>query len=208
MRKALKKRYLESHYTIFILKGLVGILIGLFLFFTSHDDFRLLSALVGLTLVIFGSSECVNIVQRRKSNSSAAVPIFIMLIEVTLGILMLSPKIGEHLIPVVTILAGYMVLRGLFEIISAIKNLSDKTARFMWLVAGTVGVILGIVVFTYPAADNFTVFRFVGTYFIIYGLIKLIYSVYRKSILLTPKPAPTPIKKATETAKKPVKKRK
>ena len=208
MRRLLKKKYIESHYTIFILKGIAATLVGAFLLFTTSTDFRLLSTIIGLALVIFGSSECINIIQRRKSNSSVLVPTIIMLLEIFTGWAILFPEIGSQLAPVVAILATYMVLRGTFEIATAIKNLTDKTDRFMWIAAGIIGVIIGIVALVYPAIDDFTFFKFVGTYFIVFGLTKLIFSVHRKSTLLAPKVTPaTPAKKTVKAIKKPVAKK-
>ena len=74
-------------------------------------------------------------------------------------------------------IAGYTLLRGLFEIISGFRTTVDPTDRFTWVFCGMVGSIMGIVILN---SGEFFV-RFLGVYLLIFGTCSLFYGVHNRA---------------------------
>jgi uncharacterized membrane protein HdeD (DUF308 family) len=184
-----KRKYIESHWLIFAIKGAAAFLLGAFALFTTITDPRNLILIIAIALIILGLTETFNIIHRRHRQHDWGLALIIALIELATAAALLYTKNLDNIVASTVIVAAYTVLRGLFEIFIGIKSLTDKTDKFMWIVCGIVGTILGIIIFSYPAADNTTFIKIFGTYMMIFGLTDLIFAVHSKNELSELPPA-------------------
>ncbi|MBQ8992230.1 DUF308 domain-containing protein [Candidatus Saccharibacteria bacterium] len=200
------KKYIESHWLIFALQGVVGLLFGWFIMFTNITNVSTLVIVAGSTLLALGVIDLANLIYRKKRQQNWGLALMLMFLNVAIGLALLFTK---DLNPAwsLGLLAGYTVFCGLFEILLGFKSLSDPTDRFMWIVCGICGCILGFVVLNSGHFEDPTTFlKFFGTYTMIYGITTLIYAVHNKNELAEAKEerrlARERRKKAKEQAKR------
>ena len=89
MVKKSKKKYIESHWLIFGLQGVVALLFGWYVMFTGITDIPALIAVVGCTLLALGIVETFNLLHRKRMQYNWGLPLAIALIEIVVAILLL-----------------------------------------------------------------------------------------------------------------------
>ncbi|MBR3366092.1 DUF308 domain-containing protein [Candidatus Saccharibacteria bacterium] len=177
------RKYIESHWLIFAMQGVVGLLFGWFVMFTNIDKVSTLAIISGATLLALGVIDVANLIYRKRRQQNWGLTIVTAALNVAIGLALLFTN---SLNPAwtLTLLAGYTIICGIFEILIGFKALSDPTDRFMWIVCGICAAILGFVVLNSGHFENPTTFiKFFGTYMMIYGITTLIYAVHNKNEL-------------------------
>lgn len=177
------RKYIESHWLIFALKGLVGLLFGWFVMFTNLDKVSTLVIIAGATLLALGAIDTINLIYRKRRQQNWGLALVLMVLNLAIGLALLLTK-DLNVAWALSLLAGYTIFCGIFEILLGFKSLSDPTDRFMWIVCGICACILGFVVLNSGHFENPTTFiKFFGTYTMIYGITTLIYAVHNKNEL-------------------------
>lgn len=183
------KKYIESHWLIFAMQGVVGLLFGWFVMFTSIESISTLAIISGATLLALGVIDVANLIYRKRRQQNWGLAIVTAALNIVIGLALLFTN---SLNPAwaLTLLAGYTIICGVFEILIGFKSLSDPTDRFMWIVCGICAAVLGFVVLNSGHFENPTTFiKFFGTYMMIYGITTLIYAVHNKNELKEEKEA-------------------
>ena len=78
------------------------------------------------------------------------------------------------------LLAGYTLLRGVFEIVIGFRTTVDPTDRFIWVLCGICGAVFGFVIFNSGHLANIDFVRFFGAYMLILGVCSLIYGIHNR----------------------------
>lgn len=183
------RKYIESHWLIFALQGIVGLLFGWFVMFTNMDTVSTLVIVAGATLLALGVIDAANLIYRKRRQQNWGFAFMLMVLNLAIGLTLLFTK-DLNVAWALGLLAGYTIFCGVFEILIGFKSLSDPTDRFMWIVCGICACILGFVVLNSGHFENPTTFiKFFGTYTMIYGITTLIYAVHNKNELAEEKEA-------------------
>ncbi|MBQ7040697.1 DUF308 domain-containing protein [Candidatus Saccharibacteria bacterium] len=177
------KKYIESHWLVFALQGIVGLLFGWFVMFTNIQEVSTLVVISGSTLLALGVIDVANLIYRKRRQQNWGLALMLMFLNLAVGLALLFTK-DLNVAWALGLLAGYTIFCGVFEILQGFKSLSDPTDRFMWIVCGICACILGFVVLNSGHFENPTTFiKFFGTYMMIYGITTLIYAVHNKNEL-------------------------
>lgn len=177
------KKYIESHWLIFALQGVVGLLFGWFVMFTNIEKVSTLVIIAGATLLALGVIDVANLIYRKRHQQNWGLALVLMILNMVIGLALLFTK-DLNVAWSLGLLAGYTIFCGIFEILIGFKSLSDPTDRFMWIVCGICASILGFVVLNSGHFENPTTFiKFFGTYTMIFGITTLIYAVHNKNEL-------------------------
>lgn len=177
------RKYIESHWLIFALQGVVGLLFGWFVMFTNIEKVSTLVIIAGITLLVLGIIDVANLVYRKRHQQNWGLAFILGILNLAIGLALLLTK-DLNVAWALGLLACYTIFCGIFEILLGFKSLSDPTDRFMWIVCGICACILGFVVLNSGHFENPTTFiKFFGTYTMIYGITTLIYAVHNKNEL-------------------------
>ncbi|MBQ3468207.1 DUF308 domain-containing protein [Candidatus Saccharibacteria bacterium] len=177
------RKYIESHWLVFALQGIVGLLFGWFVMFTNLDEVDPLVIIAGGTILALGLIDLANLIYRKRRQQNWGFGLVITILEILIGLALIITKDWNPVWPL-ALLAGYTIFCGLFQILTGFKSLSDPTDRFMWIVCGICACVLGFVVLNSGHFENPTTFiKFFGTYTMIYGITTLIYAVHNKNEL-------------------------
>lgn len=178
---SIKRKYVDSHWLIFAFEGAVALLFGWFALFTNLTDTSALVSIVGSLLLGLGIIELFNLLRRTHLNETWGFTLISALVEVGVAFALLFTS-DQELVWHLALIAGYTVVRGIFEILIGLRAVDDVTDKFIWVVTGICGAVMGFVILNSGNAvvtDNAPAFiKFFGAYMTLYGLANLIYGVH------------------------------
>lgn len=178
---SIKRKYVDSHWLIFAFEGVIALLFGWFALFTNLRETDALVSIVGSALLGLGIIELFNLLRRARLNETWGFTLVSALIEVGVAFALLFTA-DQELVWHLALIAGYTVIRGLFDILIGIKAVDDTTDKFIWVITGICGAIMGFVILNSgneTVSENaLTFIKFFGAYMMLYGLANLIYGVH------------------------------
>ena len=172
-----KLKYIDSHWGIFALQGIVALLFGWFALFTSSSDIQTLVIVVGSVLLSLGIIELLNLLARTRTKNTWGVSLVMAILEISAGLALLftyEQNVAWHLV----VIAAYTILRGIFEIILGLRSIDDLTDKFIWILAGICACIMGIVILNTGHLGTIPFIKYFGSYMMVLGVVNLIYSVH------------------------------
>lgn len=172
-----KLKYIDSHWGIFALQGVVALLFGWFALFTNSSDIQTLVIVVGSVLLSLGIIELLNLLARARTKNTWGVSLVMAILEISAGLALLftyEQNVAWHLI----VIAAYTILRGIFEIILGLKSIDDLTDKFIWILAGVCACIMGVVILNTGHLGTIPFIKYFGSYMMVFGVVNLIYSVH------------------------------
>ena len=178
---SIKRKYVDSHWLIFAFEGVVALLFGWFTLFTNLNDTSALVSIVGSMLLGLGIIELFNLLRRAHLNETWGFSLVSALVEIGIAFALLFTS-NENAVWHLALIAGYTVARGVLEIIIGLKAVDDITDKFIWVITGICGAIMGFAILNSGSVvveENAPLFvKFFGAYMLIYGLSNLIYGVH------------------------------
>ena len=175
-----KRKFVENSWRVFALQGVIGLLFGWFVIFTGISSVAQLIPVVATTLLALGIIDLINLFRRERRRDGWGLTLILTIIELATAIFLLC-FINQPAFWHLVVVACYTIIRGVFEILIGFRYLTDATDRFMWILCGICGCILGFVILNSGQFINLTTFiKYFGTYMMIYGLTNLIYSTHNK----------------------------
>ena len=172
-----KLKYIDSHWGIFALQGIVALLFGWFALFTSSSDIQTLVIVVGSVLLSLGIIELLNLLARTRTKNTWGVSLVMAILEISAGLALLftyEQNVAWHLV----VIAAYTILRGIFEIILGLRAIDDFTDKFIWILAGVCACIMGVVILNTGHLGTTPFIKYFGSYMMVFGVVNLIYSVH------------------------------
>ena len=162
----IKRKYIDSHWLVFIFQGAIALIFGSATLFTSHESPRNLIPLVGVYLLALAVVEFANTIYRSSRSEGWFVSLLVALFDAACGLLLLFISNSE--------------IRGFFEILIGFRTTVDPTDRFIWVLCGICGMIFGFVIFNSGHLPNIDFLRFFGAYMLILGISSLDYGVHNR----------------------------
>ncbi|MBQ6396281.1 DUF308 domain-containing protein [Candidatus Saccharibacteria bacterium] len=172
----INRKYIDSHWMIFIIRGIVATLFSILTIFNINRDFNFMVSAVGVFLLCLSIIEFINSLYRARSETGWAVSVAIAVTDAVIALALLftlSQNVAWHLY----LISAYALLRGVFEIVSGFRATVDPTDRFLWILSGICGAVMGIVVLN--SGEYFI--RFFGVYLLVFGITGLIYGVHNRA---------------------------
>lgn len=177
------KKFIESHWLTFALKGAISVIASMCLMFAGGGDTELLIQVVGWTMIGLGAIELANMIHRSHKQHNWGFPLFLGLLEIAIAISLLIttwPGVGSSdLIWLrIAILSGYVLFASLVTILIGFGSFTNMTDRFMWVVNGMLGAILAFVMLPGSAYSPTAHISFFGVYLLVNGLTDLFFGVH------------------------------
>lgn len=175
-----KRKYIDSHWLVFILQGIIAALFGCITLFAADKTPLELIPTVSLSLIALAVVEIANLIHRSIKHHGWIVSVLVALFDLTFGLVLLTFSQQEPVWYMVMI-AGYTLVRGIFEILLGFRTTIDPTDQFIWVLCGMCGAIFGIVILNsgHLGGNNFV--RFFGAYLLILGVSSLIYGAHNRT---------------------------
>ena len=142
---SIKRKYVDSHWLIFAFEGAVALLFGWFALFTNLRETDALVSIVGSALLGLGIIELFNLLRRAHLNETWGFTLVSALIEVGVAFALLFTA-DQELVWHLALIAGYTIVRGVFEVLIGLNAIDDITDKFIWVITGICGAIMGFVI--------------------------------------------------------------
>ena len=176
---SIKRKYIDSHWLIFALQGVLALLFGWYALFTNLNSLEAIIVIAGTVLLGLGIIEMLNLLTRTHLKETWGLSLLMAVLEIATAFTMLFAK-DQNAIWHLVIIGLYTITRGILEIFIGLGSVDDLTDRFIWVLTGISGCIIGIVVVNAGHLGNLPFIKYFGSYMMIFGISNLIYAIHNK----------------------------
>ncbi|MBQ1298237.1 DUF308 domain-containing protein [Candidatus Saccharibacteria bacterium] len=176
----INRRFIDKHWIMFIIRGALAILFGCFTLFRGMANVDNIITIISVLLLLMGIIDTAGALYNSTKKHGWINSIIDALIDVvaSLGLLFFAKN---DLTLSVIIISVYTVVSGIIDIFHGFLSTVDPTDRFIRILAGICGCIIGAVILNAGDFEITTFIRFFGAYMLIVGITSLIYGVHNRS---------------------------
>ncbi|HTD99124.1 MAG TPA: DUF308 domain-containing protein [Mucilaginibacter sp.] len=155
------------HWWVFVLRGVLFILLSVYIFRSPVSAYLALSFMLGLVILLAGVAELLHAYQDRGSGNRGW-HLFAGIIELLLGLLLMSNLAAS--MDILRIVIGvYFLFRGL-----SIFNFRGLAKGSLWVILGALVVIVfGVLVLVNPVFGAMSIVLWTGMAFLVTGLLNV-----------------------------------
>ena len=212
----INRRYIDKHWFVFILRGLLAVIFGFMALFGVMHDFEMVISVVSVFLLLMGVVDSVSALYASVKKHGWINSLIDALIDIAAALILLFFAKND-LVASLIIIAVYTLASGLVDIFHGFLSTVDPTDRFIRVTAGVLGCVMSAVILNAGEFEISTFIRFFGAYMLIVGVTSMIYGVHNcaqnnedkiarsealKARKTLPKTTKKPAKKSTKKAKK------
>ena len=176
----INRRFIDKHWFIFIIRGVLAGIFGFIALFGGMADVENMIAIISLFLLFMGIIDSAGALYNSTKKHGWVNSIIDAVIDVAAALLLLFFAQG-NLVFGLMILSVYTVLSGVIDIFHGFLSTTDPTDRFIRILAGVCGCIMGAVIVNAGNFEVSTFIRFFGAYMLIVGVTSMIYGVHNRA---------------------------
>jgi len=183
--KNTKRKYIESHWLIFALKGALAAFAGICMILSFKNDLQYLTKVAGVALIGMAIVEIFNIFHRKSLQRNWGMPFAISLVEFIAGMALIilcrdgNPN-ADNIVLRLVIFASFILYASVISIIIGFTCFKNLTDSLFWITQGVIGAILGIATFADNGISNITHIKIFGIYLLVKGLTELYFGIHSK----------------------------
>lgn len=197
----INRRFIDKHWMVFLMRGGLAVVFGIFALFCGFTNIETTIAIISILLLLMGIIDAVGALYSSTKRHGWINSVFDALVDVIAAIMLLFVATG-NLPSCVIILSIYAVVSGIIDIFHGFLSTVDPTDRFIRILAGICGCIIGIVILNAGEFEISTFIRFFGAYVLIVGVTSLIYGVHNRSQNIEDRIARIEARKKSKDSKK------
>lgn len=176
----INRRYIDKHWLVFMLRGGLAIVFGFLALFGALADLESVIATISVFLLGMGIIDSVSALYNSTKKHGWANSIIDALIDIAAA-LMLLIFARSDLIASLIVIACYTFISGLIDIFHGFLSTVDPTDRFIRILAGIMGAIMGFVILNAGNFEVMTFIRFFGAYMLVVGVTSMIYGAHNRA---------------------------
>ena len=208
----INRRFIDKHWFVFVVRGGLATIFGFLLLPSGMNNFEVVISTVSIFLLAMGIIDSLSALYNSSKKRGWFNSVIDALIDVVAACVLLFGARND-LILALSVIALYTFISGLIDIFHGFLSTVDPTDRFIRILAGIIGCVMGLVIINAGAFELMTFLRFFGAYMLIVGVASMIYGVHNRAQKIedsvarseakktTPAKKVTPIKKATPLRK-------
>lgn len=196
----INRKYIDKHWLIYILRGAIALVVGWFALSGAMKDLSSVVAYLSVFLLIMGVIDSSSALYASVKKHGWINSIIDAGIDIIAALALIFGGTGNLLFQLIVI-ASYTFISGVIDIVHGFISTVDPTDRFIRILAGICGSVMGFVILNAGSFEIATFIRFFGVYIMIVGVTSLIYGVHNRAQQIEDLTA------RKETAKKTAKKR-
>lgn len=199
----INRRFIDKHWFIFIIRGLLAGCFGIVTLFGLMPDFQSMFPVIAVLLLVMGIVDSVSALYASVKKHGWLNSVIDAVIDVAAALALLLFAHGDIVLSLIVI-SVYTFVSGIIDIFHGFLSTVDPTDRFIRIVAGVLGCVMGFVILNAGNLEMTTFIRFFGAYMMIVSVTSLIYGVHNRSQNVEDKVA----RKQSATKKAPAKAKK
>ena len=176
----INRRFIDKHWMVYVLRGVLASIFGLVAMFGMMGDLQMMVTLIGVFLLFMGivdSFSALNAASRRRGWVNSVID---AVIDVAVAMILLLFASTDIVMSLITI-AVYTIISGVIDIFHGFLSTVDPTDRFIRVLAGILGCVMGAVIINAGDFDIMTFIRFFGAYMLVVGVTSMIYGVHNRA---------------------------
>ena len=175
----INRRFIDKHWFVFLCRGLLAVAFGCFMLFGGAADIEGMIAVISVFLLFMGIVDAVGALYCSTRKHGWLNAVIDAMIDVVAAVALLFVA-QNGLIPSLIILSVYTIISGVIDIFHGFLSTVDPTDRFIRILAGVCGCVIGAVIINAGSFEITTFIRFFGTYMLVVGVTSLIYGVHNR----------------------------
>lgn len=176
----INRRYIDKHWLVFIVRGGLAGIFGLLALFAGMTSIENIIAVLSVFLLLMGITDSVSALYNSTKKHGWVNSIIDALVDVVAAVALLFFARGD-LATNVIILSVYTIISGLIDIFHGFISTADPTDKFIRILAGVCGCVIGAVILNAGDFELTTFIRFFGAYMLIVSVTSLIYGVHNRA---------------------------
>lgn len=197
----INRRYIDKHWLMFIIRGALAMIFSCFMLFSGMKEIENVVAIIGVFLLFMGIIDSVGALYSSAKKHGWINYVVDALVDVVAAVTLLFFARFD-LVPSLIIIAVYVIVSGLIDIFHGFLSTVDPTDKFIRILTGIAGCVIGIVIINSGDFELTTFIRFFGAYMLLVGASSLIYGVHNRSQKIEDKVARSQSAKKKHTRKK------
>ena len=196
----INRRFIDKHWFVFIIRGLLASIFGILALFGNVDEYIIISV-ISVFLLLMGIIDAVSALYASVKKHGWFNSVIDALVDIAAALMLLFFA-KNSVVTALVIIAVYTIVSGLIDVFHGFLSTVDPTDRFIRVLAGVIGCVMGIVILNAGDFEITTFVRFFGAYMLIVGVTSLIYGVHNRSQNIEDKVARSQARKKKTTKKK------
>jgi len=176
----INRRYIDKHWSVFIVRGTIALLFGCFALFGGLSDVKNSIALISVFLLFMGIVDSVGALYCSAKKHGWVNAVIDAVVDVLAAMILLFVAKNDITTSVVVI-SIYTIASGIIDIFHGFLSTVDPTDRFIRILAGMCGCVIGAVILNSGNFEITTFIRFFGAYIMIVGTTSLIYGAHNRA---------------------------
>lgn len=176
----INRKFIDKHWLMFVLRGGIAVIFGFLALFGGLVDLGSAASILVIFLLIMGVIDAVGALYGSMKKHGWINSIIDALVDVAAAVCLLVFAQGNF-IACTLILAIYTCVSGLIDIFHGFLSTVDPTDRFIRVLAGIIGVVMGFVILNAGPFELMTFVRFFGAYLLIVGFSSMVYGVHNRA---------------------------
>ena len=176
----INRKYIDKHWVVFIMRGALAGLFGLLALFGGMANIESVVAVLSIFLLVMGIVDSISALYNSTKKHGWINSVIDAAVDVVAAVVLLFFARND-LVNSVIVLSVYTIVSGLIDIFHGFISTLDPTDRFIRILAGACGCIIGAVILNAGDFEMTTFIRFFGAYMLIVGVTSLIYGVHNRA---------------------------
>ena len=176
----INRRFIDRHWLVFIIRGIMAIGFGFLAMFGAMSDINTVISVIAILLLFMGIVDSCSALYASVKKHGWFNSVIDALIDVVAALVLLFFA-KDNLVASLITIAVYTIISGLIDIFHGFLSTVDPTDRFIRILAGVLGCIMGFVILNAGTFEITTFIRFFGAYMLVVGVSNLIYGVHNRS---------------------------
>ena len=197
----INRRYIDKHWFVFIIRGVLAGIFGFLMLFGKLNSIEGVVAMISVFLLFMGIVDATSALYNSTKKRGWFNSIIDAGIDVITAMLLLFFAKSD-LVTSLIIISVYTALSGVIDLFHGFISTVDPTDRFIRILAGVCGCVMGAVILNAGSFEVMTFIRFFGTYMLIVSVTSLIYGVHNRAQNTEDKIARREVSARTKTTKK------
>ena len=175
----INRRFIDKHWMVFLVRGGLAAVFGVFALFFGATNLDITIAIISILLLFMGIIDAVGALYCSTKKHGWINAIIDAAVDVIAALCLLFFAKSDLTLSLI-ILSVYTIVSGLIDIFHGFLSTVDPTDRFIRVLAGICGCVIGAVILNSGSFEVSTFIRFFGAYMLIVGITSLIYGVHNR----------------------------
>ena len=176
----INRRFIDKHWLTFIFRGILAVIFGCLVLFSGLVNIENIIMMISVMLLLMDIIDAIGALYCSTKKHGWINSVIDALVDVVAAVLLLFFA-KNNLVSSLIVISVYTIVSGLIDIFHGFLSTVDPTDRFIRIVAGVAGCVIGIVIINAGNFEIMTFARFFGVYMLVVGVTSLIYGVHNRS---------------------------